>query len=277
MSLSATLQEIHEYRGVEGLVAAEVLTDDDTSGYTTGSVFAIAGVAEISRSTDSSNEPHYYDNSPAVVISSTSADEVTINTSAIPLDVLAAITGQNYDENTGAFIEGPRDVKYFALGYITQKENGDEIYVWRYKGTFNIPSQTNATQNDSTDANGQELTYTGISTTHKFAKTGKGAKALNVDVAKNLASVSSFFVTVTTPDTLTAKTSYKLTISQAANTTVTVKRGNETLANNADIYAGDVLTITVTGGTVQVNSTAFISGDMHVVTGATSVVSTAAA
>ena len=277
MSLSATLQEIHEYRGVEGLVAAEVLTDDDTSGYTTGSVFAIAGVAEISRSTDSSNEPHYYDNIPAVVISSTSADEVTINTSASPLDVLAAITGQNYDENTGAFIEGPRDFKYFALGYITQKENGDAIYVWRYKGTFNIPSQTNATQNDSTDANGQELTYTGISTTHKFAKTGKGAKALNVDVAKNLASVSSFFVTVTTPDTLTAKTSYKLTISQAANTTVTVKRGNETLANNADIYAGDVLTITVTGGTVQVNSTAFISGDMHVVTGATSVVSTAAA
>ena len=64
MSLSATLQEIHEYRGVEGLVAAEVLTDDDTSGYTTGSVFAIAGVAEISRSTDSSNEPHYYDNIP---------------------------------------------------------------------------------------------------------------------------------------------------------------------------------------------------------------------
>ena len=132
MSLSATLQEIHEYRGVEGLVAAEVLTDDDTSGYTTGSVFAIAGVAEISRSTDSSNEPHYYDNIPAVVISSTSADEVTINTSAIPLDVLAAITGQNYDENTGAFIEGPRDVKYFALGYITQKENGDAVYVWRY-------------------------------------------------------------------------------------------------------------------------------------------------
>ena len=58
---SPNLQEIVEYRGVEGLVAAEVLTDDGTNGYTTGDVFAIAGVAEISRTTDSSNEAHYYD------------------------------------------------------------------------------------------------------------------------------------------------------------------------------------------------------------------------
>ena len=202
---SAVLQEIVEYRGVEGLVAAEVTNDDNSeTGYTTGTVFAIAGVAEISKTTDSSNEAHYYDNIPAVVVSNTASDEVTISASAIPLDVLAEITGQNYDQTTGALIEGPRDVKYFALGYKTQKTNGDEMYVWRYKGTFNIPDQTNATMNDGTDANGQEIVYTGISTTHKFVKTGKGAKALVVDCAKELADVSSFFDTVTTPDTLEA-------------------------------------------------------------------------
>ena len=275
MSLNPTLQEIVEYRGVEGLVAAEVLTDDDTNGYTTGEVFAIAGVAEISKTTDSSNEAHYYDNYAAVIVSSTAADEVTINTSAIPLDVLAEITGQNYDADTGTLIEGPRDFKYFALGYITKDTAGREHYIWRLKGSFNVPTQTNATENDGTDANGQELTYTGISTTKKFTKTGKGAKAINVDVSKNLADVSTFFETVKTPDTLVAKTSYKLTITQAAGTTVTVKRGGVALANNADVYAGDVLTITVTGGTVTVNGSSFISGDMHVVTGATAVVSTA--
>ena len=206
---SPTLQEIVEYRGVEGLVAAEVIVDDNETGeghgYVTGDVFAIAGVAEISKTTDSSNEAHYYDNIPAVVVSNTAADDVTINTSAIPFDVLATITGQNYDKTTGSFIEGPRDVKYFALGYKTKKTNGDEVYVWRYKGTFNIPDQTNSTENDSTDANGQELVYTGISTTHKFTKTGKGAKALNVDLGKDLAKVSTFFDTVTTPDALQAK------------------------------------------------------------------------
>lgn len=74
------------------------------------------------------------------------------------------------------------------------------------KGTFSIPDQTNTTENDGTDANGQEIVYTGISTTHKFTKTGKGAKALNVDLGKDLANVSTFFDTVTTPDTLTVKT-----------------------------------------------------------------------
>lgn len=207
---SAALQEIVEYRGVEGLVAAEVLKDNNETGegqgYVTGPVFAIAGVAEISKTTDSTTEPHYYDNIPAIVVSNTSADEVTINASAIPMDVCATITGQYYDDTTGSLIEGDRALRYFALGYRTKKTNGDEVYVWRYKGTFNIPDQTNVTEDDSTDANGQELVYTGIRTTHKFTKTGKGAKSLNVDVAKDLANVSTFFDTVTTPDTLAVKT-----------------------------------------------------------------------
>lgn len=207
---SRALQEIVEWRGVEGLVAAEVTVDDNETGeghgYVTGSVFAIAGVAEISRTTDSSNEAHYYDNIPAVIVSNTASDTVTISASAIPFDVLAEITGQNYDSTTGSLIEGPRDFKYFALGYKTKKTNGDEVYVWRYKGSFSVPDQTNSTENDGTDANGQEIVYTGISTTHKFTKTNKGAKALNVDLGKDLANVSTFFDTVTTPDTLTVKT-----------------------------------------------------------------------
>ena len=272
---SAALQEIVEYRGVEGLVAAEVLTDDDTAGYTTGDVFAIAGVAEISKTTDSSNEAHYYDNIPAVVVSNTSSDTINISASAIPLDVLGFITGQTYDSALGALFEGTRKVRYFAIGYQTKKTNGDKIYVWRNKGTFNIPDQTNTTENNSTDANGQELVFTGISTTHKFTKTGEGCKAVVVDVAKDLADVSTFFEEVVTPDTLVAKTEYTLTVSQAASTTLTVKRNGVTLANNDKIHAGDQLLITVTGGTVTVNGTAFISGNIHVVSGNTTVASTA--
>jgi phi13 family phage major tail protein len=206
-------EEIVEYRGVEDLVAAEVLSDNNAveEGYQTGEVFSIAGVAEISKSTSSSNESHYYNNMPAVVVSSTGADEVTLSVSAIPLETLAKITGQKYDELTGALIEGERETKYFAIGYKTKKTNGDYVYVWRLKGTFNIPESTHATENDGTDANGQELTYTGINTTHKFEKVTdkngnkKGAKAINVDVAKGLADVSTFFDEVTTPDTLQAK------------------------------------------------------------------------
>lgn len=203
--MTTTGNEIVEYRGVEGLVYAEV-TEDSVENYTTGAVKPLAGVAEISRTTESSSETHYYDNIPAIVINSTGSDEVTITSSAIPLEVLAEITGQVYDSTTGAMIEGTRENKYFAIGYKTKKTNGDEVYVWRYKGQFSIPDSTHVTEDDGTDANGQELTYTGISTTHKFAKNNnKGAKALNVDLGKDLADVSTFFDTVTTPDELTVK------------------------------------------------------------------------
>jgi hypothetical protein len=83
--------------------------------------------------------------------------------------------------------------------------NGNEVYVWRYKGKFSIPDSTHSTQTAGTEANGQEITFTGISTTHKFAKTGKPAKAINVDVALDKADVTSFFDTVTTIDTLQVK------------------------------------------------------------------------
>lgn len=195
--------KIVEYRGIEGLVYATV-TEDTTENFTTGEVKELAGTSELTRTTESSSEVHYYDNMPAITIESTGSDEVTCTVSAIPLDILADITGQVYDETTDTFIEGARENKYFALGYKTKKTDGTEVYVWRLKGTFSIPESTHATEDDGTDANGQELTYTGISTTHKFTKTNKGAKAINV-LADGKANVTDFFKTVQTPDSITAK------------------------------------------------------------------------
>lgn len=194
--------EINEYRGIRGLVAAEV-TADTSEEITFGTPFEIAGVAELSRSTEASSEAHYYDNVPAVVIDSTGSDEVTITTSAIPFEALAKITGQVYDATKGMFVEGEREAKYFAIGYITKKTDGTEVFVWRLKGKFNIPDSTHASEDDGTDANGQEITYTGINTTHKFTATGKTAKAVNVDTGVNPQVESTFFGTVQTPDSVT--------------------------------------------------------------------------
>lgn len=201
MAVTGT-KKYFEYRGVSDAVYAEV-TADDSGNYTTGAVKNFTGVAEISKTTESSNEPHYYDNIPAIVIDSTGADEITINASGIPFDVLADITGQYYDETTGMFVEEERTSKYFAFGYRTQKTDGTEVLVWRLKGSFSIPDTTSVTKDDGTDANGQELTYTGISTTHKFTKTGKPAKAVNIDTSVNTTiDPDTFFGTVATPDTV---------------------------------------------------------------------------
>lgn len=191
-----------EYRGVSNAVYAEI-TADTAADFTTGAVKDLTGVSEIGKTTDSANETHYYDNLPAIVIDSVGSDEITINTSGIPLDVLADITGQYYDEKTGMLVEQESTPKYFAFGYITDKTDGTKVLVWRLKGKFSIPGTTSATKDDGTDANGQELTYTGISTVHKFTKTGKPARAINIDTSVNEAMTdATFFAQVNTPDTI---------------------------------------------------------------------------
>lgn len=215
-----------EFRGVSDLVAAEVLTDDKNA-YEVGEVFDIAGVATLTRETENSSEAHYYDNIPAIVIASEGADTVTVEVSAVPLDIIARITGQTYDAATGALIEGNRKQKYFAVGYKTQDNEGHDRYVWRYKCMFSIPSETHNTRNNSTDANGQELTMTGITTAHKWAKTGEGSKSIVVDTSLGLADVSTFFDTATTPDTLQPvapvdPTYYTVSFEAGSNCTVDI-------------------------------------------------------
>ena len=268
--------QIYEYRGVEGLVYAPV-TQDDSNGFATGTVKPLAGVAEISKSTESSNEAHYYDNLPAVVVSSTGSDEITISASAIPLDTLADITGQYYDSNTGMFVEKERTPGYYAIGYQTKTTSGEVMYVWRLKGTFNIPDQTNATEDDGTDANGQEITFTGISTTHKFTKTGSPAKAITVNTAVNPVDESTFFGSVMTPDTVQSRTvtpSVTVIPSEASvevGSTITLETqvvpgGSEvTWTSSNDSYA-TVANGVVTGvasGTATITASITVDGTAH--------------
>lgn len=270
-----------EFRGCKKLVFAEV-TQDDASGYVTGEVMPLAPVAEISKSVETSSEAHYYDNKAAIIINTEGSDTVTF-TIAVPDDATyALLTGRTYDSTNKRFIESERVQKYFAVGYILGEtgEGEDERYVWRYKGTFNIPDETSQTENDGTDANNLSLEFSGIYTAHEFAN-GKGtgvagaAKAMFIRESANVATATQFFATVATPDTTFP--AYALTETVAANTTLTVTRNGVPLANNATIFAGDVLTITVTGGTVKVNGTNFTSGNTYTVSGNTTVVTTAGA
>lgn len=211
-----------EYRGVSNAVYAEV-TKDDSTEITFGTVKDFTGVSEIGKTTDISNETHYYDNLPAIIIDSVGSDEISINASGIPFDVLAEVTGQYYDATNGLLVEQEGVQKYFAFGYITDKTDGTKVLVWRLKGKFSIPGVTSATKDDGTDANGQELTFTGISTTHKFTATNKPAKAVNVDTSVNQAmSESAFFAAVQTPDTIVsaATTTYTLSFSVGSGTAI---------------------------------------------------------
>lgn len=192
-----------EYRGIRDVVAAEVITDT-TETFKCGMPFSVAWTSQLSKETANSSEAHYYDNVPAIIIDSTGADTVNVDMSAISFEVLAQLTGQFYEESTGMFIEGERDAKYFALGYVTEDTSGEEVYVWRLKGKFGIPTSTHASKNDGTDAQGQQLVYTGVNTSHKFTKRGKSERAVNVYASKYSKGEETFFSEVQTPDTITA-------------------------------------------------------------------------
>lgn len=197
-------QDVKEYRGIENLVYAEV-TKDDATNYTCGTVKPLAGVAELSKETESNSEAHYYDNKPLVVINTQGEDIVTIQASVLSLSVLADITGRIFDSTKGLLVEGKRENKYFAIGYKTKATDGTYRYVWRLKGTFAIPNDTHTTENNDTDANGQELVFTGILTTHKFTNADNdGARAIVVEGEKT--SDTAFFASVQDPDTFTPNT-----------------------------------------------------------------------
>ena len=209
------MAEIFEFRGVDNLVYAEVTGDDNEAegGYIAGTVKPLSPVASIAKSTSSSNEAHYYDNNPMIVVSSEASDEITLTVAPLALDVLAEITGKSYDPNTGMLVDGERVPKYFAIGYRTKGTDGKYRYVWRLKGTFGIPDEQNDTENDGTDTTNTELTFTGIATTHKFEK-GRfrnnawekaQVKGIVVDERFDKVDLTDFFGSVKTPDTVTAK------------------------------------------------------------------------
>ncbi|WP_303202825.1 major tail protein [Raoultibacter timonensis] len=196
-------KEAVEFRGVDSLVYAEVVADT-AEEITFGEVKDLAPVAEIARTVSNDNATKYYDNLPMITIKAKGADEVTISSAVVDLPTVAEISGQDYDESLGMMLGGEPENKYFALGYRTKDTGGSHRYVWRLKGQFSEPDETSHTEDDSTDGNGQELVYTGLSTVHKFAKDGKARKFIVVQDNGSV-DLSTWFDEVQTPDTVKAK------------------------------------------------------------------------
>ena len=265
---------VDEFRGTDDLYYAEVTNDDNDTGYVTGAVKRLAPVAEISKTVETASDTKYYDNVAAITINAEGADTITLNIPALDLATLADITGKIYDSVTGAFMDGEATPKKFALGYRLGLTDGTYRYVWRYKGSFAIPDETSQTKNAGTDSNGQTLTYTGISTIHKFTNAGdKPQKALVVDERDGLADLTNFFDQVTTCDTLEESTG----ISHVSNFMTHVVNSNNAISAAIGGTYSETLTaeegyaisnVTVVMNGVDVTSSAYTSG-----TGAVSIAS----
>ena len=206
--MADTSQQIFEFRGVDKFYFAEV-TKDDATGYETATPIHIP-VQEIGKSTDSASEAHYYDNKAMIVVNSESADTITLTVAPPALDILAQLIGKSFDPTTGMMVDSPRQNKYYAITYRTKGTDGGYRYVSRLKGQFGIPEETYHTEDDSTDTNNTQITFTGIYTEYEFTKgvydgtswSPAGVKGIVVDARYGLADVSTFFDAIQTPDSI---------------------------------------------------------------------------
>ena len=190
---------IQVYRGVSDLVVAPLLVDT-AEELSYGEVIPLAGLAELSKETETSQETHYYDNKAATVISGEGADTYTLRISALDLQRLALIAGRHYDETTGALLETVRKLKYFAVGYKTGLTGDAAIgdydrYCWKYKCQFDLPSEKAVTKDNTATAEGQEIKLTYIFTNKKFTtEEGESESAKGIVVADvGKCDLSTFF------------------------------------------------------------------------------------
>lgn len=195
--------KVFDYRGISDFVAAELLTDT-AEEITYGEVFAVAGIAKLTKSTETSTATKYYDNKPKINTRSVGPDEVGIEASGIEDDKHAKLMGEDYDEETGMYVEGEPETKYWAFGYVTKDTNGVEYGVWRLKGTTSYPETEHNTEDDGTDSTGTTMTYTGVHTNHKFKYNGKTAKAVRIPLDNFPGGKDAWLAQVQTPDTIKA-------------------------------------------------------------------------
>lgn len=253
-------QQVFEFRGVDNLYYARIL-QDDAAGFICDTPKRLSPVAEVAKSTDSSNEAHYYDNKPLIVVASESADTITITMAPPELSILADITGKGWDAATGMMIDGPRDNAYFAIMYRTKGTDGKYRYVSRLKGTFNIPEEDNQTENDGTDTTNTQITFTGIMTEHEFTKGvyadgqwKKGSsKGIVVDERYGLVDFDDFFSAIQTPDSIQPSTAKHVTGVSLSESTLSMTAGGASETLVATITPSDADNLNINWSTSNAN------------------------
>lgn len=167
---TSAVDNVFEFRGVEDLYYAEVTEDSETQ-FSTGKPKRLSYTAKIAKEVESSIETHYYDNKGMIVVNAKGAETFTLTVAPPKLEILADITGQAFDSDSGMLMEGEVKPKYYAIGYKAKGTDGNWRYCWKYKGQFSIPSEEVNTESDSIDTTNTELTYTAVNTIYKFAQT----------------------------------------------------------------------------------------------------------
>lgn len=159
-----------EYRpriGLDSLYVAAIL-GDDANAYSVDTPVYLAPAAEASLAPATSSDVLYADDQPYETMSAEAETKITLKVTAVPIEVLAAITGRVFDAGTGQLWDNAGASPYYALGFRSLKSNGSYRYYWFLKGQFEMPSEDMATKGSKPEPKVVSLTYTAIKTIYQF-------------------------------------------------------------------------------------------------------------
>lgn len=198
-------EEFKLRRGLKNVYVAEVTNDDNTeTGYTTGTPYHLIPAGEMTRTPSSENTNMWFDDIVFASVGTEGATEITISGASLRAAAVAQLLGKDIDATTGAVLDSGEYVeKYWALIGEAEGVDGSSEYFAFLKGTFTAPEESDRTKDDSTDANGMELTFNAIQTTHVFTATNKVCKRVVIDSTTTAFKADqSWTAQVATPDNI---------------------------------------------------------------------------
>lgn len=179
--------------GVRDLHIAKVLTDNvgQTATWEKPTrVPSLVGI-EISDNTDSTT--FYSDDCAEEVINSFGGKEVTITLGKLSNELEAMITGNEYDETTGAMVQiADAKAPEVAIMFRAPKSNGKFQYCVLYKGVLTREGASYATKEDSVES--QDVTLKGVFM--PLQSNGKISMKVDTDISGSNTMVSKWFTEV---------------------------------------------------------------------------------
>jgi phi13 family phage major tail protein len=234
-----------EYKSVVGLdsIYVAVVTQDDSAAYVADTPQYFAPAAEATAEPTTNSETQYADNQPYDTMVSEGETAVALTVTGIPLEMLALVLGKVFDAASGRMWDNgsiPPDV---ALGFRAEKSNGSHRYQWFLKGKFSAPSEEAATKTDTPDPKTQQLTFTAIRTSHKWALTGSitdSVKRVVGDTDTDNFSATDFFASVQTPASTSVSALALSTALPADGASSVAVTANTVLTFNNALQAGAI-------------------------------------
>lgn len=161
------MKKYADYRGLRGLVAAEITTDNGEE-FVSGMWKQLEGAVSCNVEGEESSSPIYRDNLAIGNITTEGADTATVNMDVLENKVRAWLEGRTYSETNDVFIKTPKKNKSFVFGFIGKKTDDTEEATIMYSTTVTGGSEEHNTEDDGTDVTTVEYTFAGSYTKTKF-------------------------------------------------------------------------------------------------------------